>query len=151
MKKGKILQSVITVLMISGLMVTADATFAAEKLVSTHDSAALSLTTEQHTKIQTLRENRWNDLKPLRNLLLTKFNELKALLSRSHPDEGSLLQAKQSEILDIQSKIHEKMASYRQELRKILTKEQQAQLSYLGLERGYFRSGFKNADFREKE
>ena len=41
------------------------------------------------------------------------------------------------------------MASYRMELRKILTKEQQDQLPAYGLERGYFR-GIKSAELYDK-
>ena len=70
--------------------------------------------------------------------LFDKFTELKQLLTRSMPDEGTL-KATRKEILDIQEKIHDKLATYRMELKKILTKEQQTKLTSFGLERGYFR------------
>jgi len=140
----------IIILMLSGLTGLAGAATPEGKIASAPKGAILNLTAEQNEKIQTLRENRWNDLKPLRTILVTKFQELKALLSHNHQDQNHLLKAKQSEITDIQSKIREKMAAYRMELRHILTKEQQTQLMAYGLERGYFRNDFKKTDFYEK-
>ena len=73
-------KALILTLLFTGIICIAGAAVAAEK-PSPLDKASLNLTAEQSEKIQTLRENRWHDLKPLRNLLISKFTELKALLS----------------------------------------------------------------------
>ena len=143
------LYAVLVILLILGIQGTAGAAATDQNAVPVISSASLNLTPEQKEKIQLLREKRWEELKPLRILLFTKFNELKSFLNRSNPDE-SRIDSMKSEILSIQAKIHEKLTAYRMQTRKILTKEQQGNLTAYGLERGYFRTDIKPAGFNEK-
>jgi Spy/CpxP family protein refolding chaperone len=124
-----------------------------QNTTSQYDNTGLNLTAEQHEKIQILRENRWKELKPLRSLLFSKFAELKSILTNDSNKAGikGRRAEVQEEIREIQSKIHEKLTSYRMALRNILTQEQRLQLKALGLERGYFRNGFKSADFSKSD
>ncbi len=136
--------TLIPLLILTGALCVSATAVAAEGTASTGKDS-LNLTREQHQQIQTLRQNRWNDLKPLRSRLIAKFNELKSLLTLNSPEQKSLLKEKQTEIQELQRKLHEKMATYRMELRRILTKEQQSLLPSYGLERGYFRSSSDTA------
>lgn len=136
----------VAVLFALGSFTPALADTQAPKAAASFDSAALNLTSDQSEKIQTLRENRWNELKPLRTRLFAKLEELKSMLTRNKRDE-SRIQVMQSEILSIQSKIHDRLTAYRLELKKILTPDQQSKLTAYGLERGYFRNGIKHAGY----
>jgi Spy/CpxP family protein refolding chaperone len=120
-----------------------------QKSASVFDNTNLDLTAQQREQIQILRENRWNELKPLRNRLFAKFEELKAVLTDHDPDTSRIKEMK-SEIREIQAVIQEKWASYRMALRNILTQEQRMNLKAFGLERGYFRTGINKAGFSEK-
>ncbi len=59
--------------------------------------AALNLTPEQTEKMQALRKSFFEEALPLRNELMSKKFELKALWVQTNPDEGKIL-AKQKEI-----------------------------------------------------
>ncbi|MDD2672798.1 MAG: Spy/CpxP family protein refolding chaperone [Syntrophales bacterium] len=111
--------------------------------------ASLNLTTDQANKIQTLREARWKEIKPLRNKLFNRFTELKLLWMQANPDQAKI-KTKQQEIRDIQSRLQDKLTTHRLEIRKILTPEQQAQITAFGLERGYYR-GFSKASYHGKK
>ena len=94
--------------------------------------AALNLTLEQVEKMKALRKSFFEQTLPLRNELMSKKFELKALWVQTNPDEGKIL-AKQKEINDLRAQLGEKVTKNRLEMRKILTPEQQAQLiSLLG-------------------
>ncbi len=140
----------VLIILLLGMLGSADAAAPERTAAPVFDNTSLNLTPEQKDKIQILREERWNELKPLRNLLFRKFKELKTVLNRSNTDE-SRIEAMKSEILVLQGKIHEKLAEYRMQLRRILTKEQQNHLRAYGLERGYFRPTLNPANFNEKK
>lgn len=114
------------------------------KSASVFDNTNLNLTAEQREQIRILREKRRNELKPLRNALFSKFEELKDILTGHNPDSSNIKE-KKSEIRKIQAIIQEKCASYRMALRNILTQEQRMKLKAFGLERGYFRTGISKA------
>jgi Spy/CpxP family protein refolding chaperone len=102
---------------------------------------ALNLTPEQVEKMKALRKSFFEQALHLRNELMSKKLELKALWVQTNPDEGKIL-AKQKEINDLRAQLGEKVTSNRLEMRKILTSEQQAQLvSLLGRHRVWHRYG----------
>ena len=93
--------------------------------------SGLNVTTEQSTKLQTLREAYLKDVTPLRNQLFSKRAELRLLWTEPNPDEDKIV-AEQKEILEIQSQLEERSTALRLETRKVLTPEQWAQLSKCG-------------------
>jgi Spy/CpxP family protein refolding chaperone len=92
--------------------------------------SALNLTPEQVQKVQALRESFFKETLPLRNDLMSKKLELKALWLQTNPDEEQIL-AKQKEINDLRAQLQEKGTKNRLEMRKVLTPEQQAQAANL--------------------
>jgi len=102
---------------------------------------ALKLSPEQVEKMKAQRKSFFEQALPLRNELMSKKFELKALWMQTNPDEGKIL-AKQKEINDLSAQLGEKVTKNRLEMRKILTPEQQAQLiSLLGRHRMGHRYG----------
>ena len=87
----------------------------------------LNLTPEQTEKMQALRKSFFEEALPLRNELMSKKFELKALWVQTNPEEGKIL-AKQREINALRAQLQEKFTKNRLQMRKILTPEQQAQL-----------------------
>ncbi len=87
----------------------------------------LNLTTEQSEKIRSFRETHLKEVMPLRNQLFGKRAELRLLWVQINPDKSKIV-SMQKEISDLQYRIREKKTSYRLEIRKILTPEQQAKL-----------------------
>ncbi len=88
---------------------------------------ALNPTPEQVEKMQALRESFLKENMPLRNELLSKKFELRALWVQTNPDEEKIL-AKQKEINTLRAQLGEKVTKNRLEMRRILTPEQQAKL-----------------------
>jgi len=90
-----------------------------------------NLTAEQSSKIQALQKAYLDETAPLQQDLLKKKAELRSLWLSPKPDQAKIT-ALQKEILNLESKIAEKGTNLRLEIRKILTPEQQAQLSIYG-------------------
>jgi len=91
---------------------------------------ALNLTPEQVEKMKALRKSFFEQTLPLRNDLMSKKFELKALWLKPDPDEGSIL-SKQKEISALKAQLGEIAIKNRFEMRQILTPEQQAKLANL--------------------
>lgn len=89
----------------------------------------LNLSPDQVEKIQALQESFFKEKIPLRNELMAKWLELKALWMQINPDEQKIL-AKQKEMNTLRAQIEEKATKNRLEMRKILTPEQQAKWIY---------------------
>jgi Spy/CpxP family protein refolding chaperone len=87
---------------------------------------ALNLTPEQAEKMKALRAGFFKERIPLRNELMSKRLELRALWMRTNPDEEKIL-AKQKEMNVLRAQLQEKATKNRLEMLKILTPEQQAQ------------------------
>lgn len=90
-----------------------------------------NLTTEQSTKIQALQQANLKEVTPLQEQLYAKKTEVRTLWSSQTPDQGRII-ALQKDILNINAKLQEKSTNARFEMRKILTPEQQAQLTLSG-------------------
>ena len=81
---------------------------------------------EQVEKIKALWGSYFKEKIPLRNELLSKRFELRALWVQTNPDEEKIL-AKQKEINALKAQLQEKATKNRLEMLKILTPEQRAQ------------------------
>ncbi|MGQ9777810.1 MAG: Spy/CpxP family protein refolding chaperone [Thermodesulfobacteriota bacterium] len=90
-----------------------------------------NLTSEQSSKIQALQKAYLDEVTPLHEDLLKKKTELRSLWLSPAPDQAKIT-GLQKEILNLQTKITEKATNLRLEIRKILTPDQQAQLSVCG-------------------
>lgn len=93
--------------------------------------AVPNLTAEQSSKIQALQKAHLDEIAPLQQDLLKKKTELRSLWLSPTPDQAKV-GALQKEILNLQAKIAEKSTNLKLETRKVLTPEQQAQLSLYG-------------------
>ena len=76
--------------------------------------------------MKALRASFFKERIPLRNELMSKRLELRALWMRTNPDEEKIL-AKQKEMNVLRAQLQEKATKNRLEMLKILTPEQQAQ------------------------
>jgi zinc resistance-associated protein len=90
-----------------------------------------NLTAEQSSQIQALQKAHMDEITPLQQDLLKKKTELRSLWLSPTPDQAKIT-ALQKEILNLQAKITEKGTNLKLEIRKVLTPEQQAQLSVYG-------------------
>jgi len=98
----------------------------------TNDAAAsLNLTEEQSGKLQTMRENYFREITPLRNEMLSVGSELRLLWSNAGPDREKIL-TKQRELSNLQTQLDEKAALYRLDCRALLTPEQQSNMASFG-------------------
>lgn len=94
-------------------------------------AAIPNLTSEQSAKLQSLQQEHLKDVAPLQQDLLKKKTELRSLWLGQNPDQVKVT-ALQKEVLALQGKLQEKGTAYRLEARKVLTPEQQAQVSAFG-------------------
>ncbi len=92
-----------------------------------HCESIPNLTPEQSAKLAELKAQRLKEVAPLRNELIAKRAELRALWAQTNPDEAKI-KAKQHEITELENKLQEKMTEHRLGCRNVLTPEQQAQL-----------------------
>jgi Spy/CpxP family protein refolding chaperone len=90
-----------------------------------------NLTTEQSSRIQALQQKNLTEITPLREQLFAKRTELRTLWTSQNPDQTQI-KALQQDMLDINAQLQEKATSARLEMNKILTPEQQAQLTAYG-------------------
>lgn len=99
-----------------------------------------NLTAEQSSKIRAIQEKNLKDITPLQEQLYTKRTELRTLWASKNPDQVQI-KAVQQDISDIHAQLQEKATSARLEMRKILTPEQQSQLTMAGPGMGYGKGG----------
>ncbi len=104
-------------------------------------AAALNLTPEQNQKMQELRAAHFKETIPLRNELMGKRLELRALWAQTEPDQGKIL-AKQKEVNALMAQLQEKATKHRLEMRQILTPEQRAKLGTFAGRHGGFGPGY---------
>ena len=84
----------------------------------------LNLTADQKTKLGELRDARFKDVKPLREQMFTKRDELRKLWLESNPDQGKITAA-QKEMRSVRDQMQDKMTALRLESLKVLTPVQQ--------------------------
>jgi len=85
-----------------------------------------NLNAEQMQKMQELREGFLKDTALLRNELVTKRLELRALWVQTDPDQEKIM-VKQKEVNALREQLQEKTTKHRLQARQILTPEQRAQ------------------------
>jgi Spy/CpxP family protein refolding chaperone len=90
------------------------------------DWKGLSLTPEQKTKFQELRQKLNEETAQLRGTLLTKRLELRSLWSNPKADSKAIMD-KEKEMRDLQNQMKDKMIQFKLEARKFLTPEQIAE------------------------
>lgn len=95
-----------------------------------------NLTPEQSTKIQAIQQGHLKEIAPLQQQLLAKKMELRACWLSQNPDQAKI-NALQKDILNLSTRIQEKATNARLEMRKVLTPQQQAQLTAYGQGMGY--------------
>jgi len=98
--------------------------------------AGLNLTAEQTTKIKEMRETHWKELKPVREQMFTKRDEIRKLWLTPNPDEAKIT-ASQKEMRLLRDQMQDKMTAFRLEALKVLTPEQKEKLASAGPGRGF--------------
>lgn len=83
----------------------------------------LNLTADQKTKMSELRDAHFNAVKPLRDQMFTKRDELRKLWLEPNPDQGKITAA-QKEMRTVRDQMQDKMTAFRLDALKVLTPEQ---------------------------
>ena len=100
----------------------------------------LDLTAEQTEKINAMRAAHLKDIQPLQDQMYSKSRELRSLWLAATPDKEKIV-ALQKEAQGLRDQLTDKRTTYRLEVRKILTPEQQAKVQAYGAGRGMARMG----------
>ena len=86
-------------------------------------AAELNLSKEQQDKLIELRKKHWEEVKPLRDEMFQKRQEMRQLFTNPATDDATILE-KQKQITALQQKMQEKMVQFKLEQRKVYTPEQ---------------------------
>jgi Spy/CpxP family protein refolding chaperone len=97
--------------------------------------AGLNLTAEQTAKIKEMRETQWKEMKPLRDQMFGKRDEIRKLWLEPNPDQGKITAA-QKEMRLLRDQMQDRMTAYRLEAVKVLTPEQREKMGSLKQGRG---------------
>ena len=100
----------------------------------------LNLSAEQTQRIAALREAHRRDIRPLQEQLMGKGRQLRELWLAKTPDRERIL-ALQSEVHDLRGRLLEKLATYRLEVLRMLTPDQQAKVQAFEAQRRMGRMG----------
>ena len=84
----------------------------------------VNLTADQKTKMSELRDARFKGIKPLRDQMFAKRDELRKLWLETTPDQGKIT-ASQKEMRSVRDQMQDKMTAFRLDTLKVLTPEQQ--------------------------
>ncbi|MEK6534078.1 MAG: Spy/CpxP family protein refolding chaperone [Thermodesulfobacteriota bacterium] len=98
--------------------------------------AGLNLAPEQTAKFKEMREAQWKEMKPLREQMFTKRDEIRKLWLEPNPDQEKIAAA-QKEMRSLRDQIQDKMTAIRLEALKTLTPEQQDKIRSSFSERGF--------------
>jgi zinc resistance-associated protein len=93
----------------------------------------LNLTADQTAKMDTLRDNHWKEVQPLRDKMFAKRSELRTLWLETNPDAAKI-NAAQKEVQVLRSQMEEKRTAFHLSALNLLTPEQKAEMqkSYRG-------------------
>ncbi|MEW6333666.1 MAG: Spy/CpxP family protein refolding chaperone [Thermodesulfobacteriota bacterium] len=83
----------------------------------------IELTADQKTKMNELREAHYKDVRPLRDQMFTKRDELRKLWLEPNPDQAKIAAA-QKEMRAVRDQMQDKMTAFRLDALKVLTPEQ---------------------------
>ena len=95
----------------------------------------LNLTKEQQDMLTALRRRQWEEIKPLRNQMYQKRQEMRGLYTNPATDDATII-AKQQEMSALQQQMQDRMGHFRLEQRKIFTPEQLSKLKEMPYGRG---------------
>lgn len=98
--------------------------------------AELNLTPEQTAKFKETREAQWKEMKPLREQMFTKRDEIRKLWLEPNPDQAKITAA-QKEMRSLRDQIQDKTTAFRLDALKTLTPEQQDKVRSSFSERGF--------------
>ena len=98
--------------------------------------AGLNLAPEQTAKFKEMREAQWNEMKPLREQMFTKRDEIRKLWLAPNPDQAQIAEA-QKEMRSLRDQIQDRTTAYRLDALKTLTPEQQDKIRSSYSERGF--------------
>jgi Spy/CpxP family protein refolding chaperone len=88
-------------------------------------AADLNLTKEQQDQLGALRKRLWEEVKPLREQVYQKKQEMRDLYTSPAADaDDATIVAKQKELNGLQQQMQDKMVQFRLEQRKVFTPEQ---------------------------
>lgn len=97
--------------------------------------AALDLTAEQMEKIKTMKDDQWNEIKPLQEQMFTKRDEIRKLWLEPSPDQAKIVAA-QKEMRNLRDQMEDKTTVFYLEAAKILTPEQRDKIKLIDQCRG---------------
>lgn len=83
----------------------------------------LNLAADQKAKMSELREAHFKDVKPLRDQMFAKRDELRKLWLEPNPDQGKITAA-QKEMREVRDQMQDKKTAFRLDALKVLTPEQ---------------------------
>ncbi|MBU4074780.1 MAG: Spy/CpxP family protein refolding chaperone [Proteobacteria bacterium] len=98
--------------------------------------AGVDLTTDQKAKLDELHDAWFKDIKPLREKMFTRRDELRNLWLEKSPDQEKIAAA-QKEMRAVRDQMQDKMTAYRLDALKILTPEQQEKIKSSASGRGF--------------
>jgi Spy/CpxP family protein refolding chaperone len=98
--------------------------------------AGLNLTPEQTAKFKETREAQWKEMKPLREQMFTKRDEIRKLWLVPNPDQAQIAAA-QKEMRSLRDQIQDKTTAFRLDALKTLTPEQRDKIRSSFSERGF--------------
>ena len=96
----------------------------------------MNLAPEQTAKFKEMREAQWKEMKPLREQMFTKRDEIRKLWLEPNPDQAKIVAA-QKEMRSLRDQIQDKTTAFRLDALKTLTPEQQDKIRSSFSERGF--------------
>jgi Spy/CpxP family protein refolding chaperone len=87
----------------------------------------LNLSKDQQDRLTALRKRQWEEIKPLRDEMYQKRQEMRDLYTNPAADDAAII-AKQKELSLLQQQMQDKAVQFRLEQRKIFTPEQLSKL-----------------------
>ncbi len=98
-------------------------------------ASGLNLSKEQQDKLTALRKRQWEELKPLRDQMYQKRQEMRGLYTNPAAEDAAII-AKQKELNVLRQQMQDKAVQFRLEQRKIFTPEQLSKLKEMPYGRG---------------
>jgi Spy/CpxP family protein refolding chaperone len=95
----------------------------------------LNLTKEQQDTLAALRKRQWEEVKPLREQMYQKRQEMRGLYTNPATEDATII-AKQKELNALQQQMQDKMVKARLQQRKVFTPEQLTKLKEMPDGRG---------------
>lgn len=93
--------------------------------------SGLNLTADQEAKIRSLREEQVKEIKPLRDAMFSKRDDLRLLWREKNPDQEKIVSV-QREIRGLRDQVQDKATAGRLAMLKVLTPEQQDKFQSYG-------------------